>query len=596
MGVRSYLAHAWNAIKAEDKTYGPHSWDIGPTYGQSPGQAPRSYISNDKTIVTSIYNRMALDATSLRPRHVRLDEEERYVEDIKSALNYCLKTRANIDQIAPAFFRDLYLTMFEEGYLAVVPVDTTLDPNQTSAFDVQTMRVGLIEEFKPSHVKVSIFDEAVGFRKSLWLKKDFVAVVYNPFFSVMNAPSSTFQRLVKKLRLLDVVDESAASGKLDLIVQLPYAIRSEDQKKMAAQRRSDISYQLKDSAYGIAQIGVNEKITQLNRPLENQLLAQIQYLIELLYTQLGLTPAVMNGTADEATMLNYYHRTVTPIVEEVCVAMMTAFLSKTAQTQGQSIEFYLDMFKFVPVKDWAEIVDKFTRSELASSNELRSHMGWKPSKDPKADELRNTNMPRKYTDMDGDGQPDAPAGDPEAVVNELDATFEADLETLAQADTLDEFLDKFFAHNYDAEYARQYYLRNRKLKGRDKGQEDQKFDPRDKKPPRDKQERDTPTMKGRVNALQDRIGSKLGPQRQRAIEALAEKARAELEGLTEEFRQWVDSHPKAKDEERFAKRADLIKRKDKIVSDLRAAVQQIARQAESTNRVRTGTEPRPSTN
>jgi hypothetical protein len=535
----------------------PNAWDQGPSYTERPNQAPRIGYSNDKTIVASIYNRLSVDATSVEIRHVEVDEEERYVKDIDSSLNYCLKVEANIDQAADAFMQDVYLSLFEEGDIAIVPVDATLDPEQTMAFDVQSMRVGRVEEFKPGYVKVSVFNEQKGFRESKWWKKKSTPIVHNPFFTVMNEQSSTMHRLSRKLRLLDTVDEASASGKLDMIIQLPYVVRSEDREKQAAKRREDIAFQLKDSQYGVAYADASEKITQLNRPVENQLLAQVQYLIEMVYTQLGLTPEIMNGTAEEAAMLNYFNRTISPIVKAVRQAMQRAFLSKTAWAQGQRIESFLDMSPFVTMKDWAEISDKFTRSELASSNELRSKMGWKPSKDPKADELRNTNMPRQATEPGGDEEA-VPEDDPAAT---LDAEFDEEITSLAQSGVLsaEDFAFNFLAHKYDADYQKRYYEEHKKLKGRKKGEAD--FD---KNPPK--------TRRARVSAIANREADKLGPQRAAAIKKLADDARSQLETLTETFRAWVDAHPKVSDAERWAKRDEMLAKKDQIVKKLKEDV------------------------
>lgn len=395
--VTSALKHAWNAFVYEDQNRNNQSsGDFGVSYGRRPDRL-RLNISNERSIISSIYNRISVDAASIPIRHVRLDDDERYVEDIKSGLNDCLKVEANLDQGAQAFRQDMVMTLLNEGSIAVVPVDTTLNPNITGGFDINTMRVGRIVAWYPRHVRVSLYNEAKGYREEITLEKKYVAIVENPLFAVMNEPNSTLQRLIRKLNILDQIDEQAGSGKLDLIIQLPYVIKSEARRQQANQRRADIEDQLKGSKYGIAYTDGTEKVTQLNRPAENNLWKTIMDLTEMLYGELGLTPSVMNGTADEATMLNYYNRTIEPILTALIEGMCRAFLTKTARTQNQSIAYFRDPFKLVPISTIAEIADKFTRNEIASSNEIRQAIGWKPSKDPKADKLINSNMPQLAT-------------------------------------------------------------------------------------------------------------------------------------------------------------------------------------------------------
>ena len=394
MGVLGALKHAWNAfLSLDERVHRPI--DPGPVYGSRPDRTRFSF-GNERSIIASIYNRIGVDAASIDIRHVRLDDDDRYSEEIASGLNECLKIEANIDQGATAFRQDAFMTMFDEGVIAIVPVDTTLNPFSSGGFDVKTLRVGKIVGWHPRHVRVNVYndDPKSGRRQEIYLEKRFVAIVENPFFSVMNEPNSTLKRLVHKLNLLDVVDEQSASGKLDMIIQLPYVIKTEARRLGAEQRRKDIEHQLKDSKYGIAYVDGAEKITQLNRPSENNLLKQVEYLVNLLYSQLGLTESIMNGTADEKTMLNYNNRTIAPVVNAIVEAMRRSFLTRTARTQKQSIMAFRDPFKLVPIADIAEISDKFTRNEILSSNEIRQFIGVKPSKDPKADELRNANMPQ----------------------------------------------------------------------------------------------------------------------------------------------------------------------------------------------------------
>lgn len=386
------IAHAWNAFRGQDPDQRVESYSNAIAYGGRPDRVRYSY-SNERTIISSIYTRLSIDVASLSIRHVRLDEDARYLSDIDSGLNNCLTVEANIDQAARAFRQDVVMTLMDKGVAAIVPVDTTLNPNFSGSFDIKTMRCGDIVSWMPKHVKVSLYNEALGRREEIILEKKFVAIVENPLYSVMNEPNSTLQRLIRKLNLLDVVDEQSSSGKLDLIIQLPYVIKSEARRDQAENRRKDLEFQLKGSQYGIAYTDGTEKITQLNRPTENNLLKQIEYLHALLYSELGLTEAVMNGTADEKTMINYFNRTVEPIADAIIEAMFRTFLTRTARSQRQAIAYFRNAFKLVPVSELAEIADKFTRNEIVTSNEFRQVIGLKPSTDPKADKLVNSNMP-----------------------------------------------------------------------------------------------------------------------------------------------------------------------------------------------------------
>lgn len=390
--IGSRLKHAWNAfINQDNANRDPFSAAV--TYGPRPDRVRFSY-SHERSIISSIYTRLTIDVASVDMRHVRLDDNDRYLEDIDSGLNNCLTLEANIDQAASAFRMDIVMTLLDRGVAAIVPVDTSINPSNSGAFDILTMRVGEIIQWMPKHVKVRLYNEAKGERQDITLEKKYVAIVENPLFAVMNEQNSTLQRLIRKLNLLDAVDEQSSSGKLDLIIQLPYTIKSEARRQQAEQRRKDVEFQLKGSQYGIAYTDATEKVTQLNRPAENNLMNQVQYLMDLLYSQLGLTPEVMNGTADEKAMLNYTNRTVEPILRAMAEAMKRTFLTKTARTQSQSIMYFRDPFKLVPVENIADIADKFARNEILTSNELRQLVGFKPSKDPKADKLMNSNMPQ----------------------------------------------------------------------------------------------------------------------------------------------------------------------------------------------------------
>lgn len=387
----SRVKRLWNAFTNRDPTTNYTYSSMGSSYSYRPDR-PRFTRGNERSIITSIYNRIALDVAAIDIRHARLDDSGRYKEDINSGLNNCLTLDANIDQTGRAFIQDIVMSMCDEGSVAIVPVDTTDDPTMTNSYDIESMRTGRITQWMPRHIKVEVYNDRTGRKEDLILPKERVAIIENPFYAVMNEPSSTLQRLKRKLNLLDVVDEQTSSGKLDLIIQLPYVIKSQARRDQAESRRKDIENQLSGSRYGIAYTDGTERITQLNRPVENNLLKQIEYLTNLLYSQLSINQAVMDGTADEKTMLNYNNRTIEPIVSAIVDEMKRKFLTKTARTQGQSILYFQDPFKLVPVADIAEIADKLTRNEIATSNEIRQTIGWKPSSDPNADVLRNKNL------------------------------------------------------------------------------------------------------------------------------------------------------------------------------------------------------------
>lgn len=392
--VSKRLLHAFNTFSQNQPQPALPSGGSfgGMSYGVRPDRA-RSTFSHERSIINAIYTRIAIDLASVQIRHVRLDDKDRFLSNIDSGLNNCLTVEANLDQGSRDFRQDIAMTLCDKGYLAIVPIETSLNPNETSSYDIQTMRVGEIVAWYPKHVGVNVYNEATGRREELVLDKQTVAVVANPLYAIMNEPNSTLQRLIRKLNLLDTVDEASASGKLDLIIQLPYVIKSEARRQQANQRRNDIETQLKGSKYGIAYTDGTEKITQLNRSAENNLLAQITFLRTQLYAELGLTEEVMNGTADEKTTLNYWNRTIEPMAAAVTEALHRTFLTKTARSQKQAVRFFRDPFKLVPIDDIAEIADKFTRNEIMSSNEIRQVIGMTPSSDPKADQLVNSNMP-----------------------------------------------------------------------------------------------------------------------------------------------------------------------------------------------------------
>jgi hypothetical protein len=389
MGFLNRIQHAWNAFLSRDPTDSYWSYGAGSAYRPD---RPRFSRGNEKSIVTAVYNRIALDVSAIDIKHVRVDENGRYEETIDSTLNNCLTLEANIDQTGRNFVQDIVMSMLDEGCVAIVPIDTDVDPKLTESYRILTMRTGRIVEWYPEHVRVSVYNDRTGKRQEITVPKSTVSIIENPLYAVMNEPNSTLQRLIRKLNLLDYIDEQSGSGKLDLIIQLPYIIKTPARKDQAEARRADIERQLSGSKYGIAYTDGTERITQLNRPVENNLLKQIEYLTSMLYSQLGITQSILDGSADEKSMLNYHNRTIEPILSAITDEMKRKFLSKTARTQGQSIEFFRDPFRLVPVNDIAEIADKFTRNEIMSSNEIRQIIGMKPSKDPAADELRNKNL------------------------------------------------------------------------------------------------------------------------------------------------------------------------------------------------------------
>jgi putative sterol carrier protein len=396
LAIMDRVKKAWNAfvvtMPPEEVTYSP-----GVSYTSASPSRPRFRYYNERSIVTSIYNRISIDVASIPFRHIKVDDRGRYKENIQSNLNVCLTLEANIDQGPRAFRQDIVMTLFDNGVAAIVPVDTVVNPTTNEVFDIYTLRVGEIVNWYPKHVRVSVYNEAKGIREEIVLEKRFVAIVENPLYSVMNEPNSTLQRLIRKLNLLDSVDEQSSSGKLDLIIQLPYVIKSEARRQAAEQRRQDIEFQLKGSQYGIAYTDGTEKITQLNRPAENNLLKQVEYLTNMLYGQLGITEEVMNGTADEKTMINYYNRTVEPLIDAIREAKQRAFLGIKGTNNDERILYFKDPFKLVPVSQLADIADKFTRNEILTSNEIRGFIGIEPSDDPKADKLENSNMPQADT-------------------------------------------------------------------------------------------------------------------------------------------------------------------------------------------------------
>lgn len=389
MGFFQQLQHGWNAFRNRDPT--SNYQNVGMSYSYRPDR-PRFTRGNERSIITSVFNRIALDAAAIDIKHCRLDENNRFVSVVNSGLNNCLSLEANADQTARAFIQDIVMSMLDEGAVAIVPVDTSLDPKVTNSYDILTMRTGKILQWYPAHVRLQVYNERTGNKEEIMVPKSTVAIVENPLYAVINEPSSTMQRLARKLAILDSIDEQNGSGKLDLIIQLPYVIKTEARRQQAELRRKDIETQLSGSKYGIAYTDGTERITQLNRPVENNLMSQIEYLTNMLYSQLGMTQDILNGTANEQTMLNYYSRTIEPIISAIVDEMKRKFLTKTARSQMQSIIYFRDPFKLVPVNSIAEIADKFTRNEILTSNEIRQIIGMKPHPDPKADQLINSNI------------------------------------------------------------------------------------------------------------------------------------------------------------------------------------------------------------
>ena len=388
MSFGSRLKHAWNAFTGNVQM---NYRDLGMSYSYR-ADRPRLTRGNERSIVTSVYNRIALDVAALNFQHIRLDKNGRFLSVIEDGLNNCLTLEANIDQTARSFIQDVVISMFDEGSVAIVPVDTTTDPNVSGSYDIQTMRVGQILDWYPQYIRVRLYNEQIGKKEDIVVPKSATAIIENPLYSVINEPNSTMHRLIRKLNLLDVIDEQSGSGKLDLIIQLPYVIKTEARRQQAENRRKDIENQLSGTKYGIAYTDGTERITQLNRSVNNNLMSQIEYLTSMLYSQLGITQSILDGTADEKTMLNYNNRTIEPIASAIVGEMKRKFLTKTARSQLQSISFFRDPFKLVPVNEIAEIADKFTRNEIMTSNEIRQVIGMKPSDDPRADELRNKNL------------------------------------------------------------------------------------------------------------------------------------------------------------------------------------------------------------
>lgn len=574
MSFGSRLKHAWNAFTGNTRL--DYS-SLGASYTYR-ADRPRLSRGNERSIITSVYNRIALDVAALNIQHIRLDENGRFLSVITDGLNNCLTVEANVDQTARAFIQDVVISMFDEGSVAIVPVDTTTDPNVSGSYDIQTMRVGKILDWYPQHVRVRLYNEMTGLKEDVVVPKRTAAIIENPLYAVINEPNSTMQRLIRKLNLLDVVDEQSGSGKLDLIIQLPYIIKTEARRQQAENRRKDIEQQLSGSKYGIAYTDGTEHITQLNRSVNNNLMSQIEFLTSMLYSQLGITQSILDGTADEKTMLNYNNRTIEPIVSAIVDEMKRKFLTKTARSQLQSIAFFRDPFKLVPVNDIAEIADKFTRNEIMTSNEIRQVIGMKPSDDPRADELRNKNLSAPSGE---DGQTEETSDDTEDAedeessmtreeyeaamrdLDELDLELD-ELEAELDAEEDDEELKHYASPYYDLVKAHEYYLKNRELKGR---RSTAGLNDEGKNAARYVKEQLTSERKQKVEAHKQETNSTIDSLREQkksaveahknAMQAKIDRLRAKLKGMSKE--------DKARNKERIYGQIDSLREDNKQV-------------------------------
>jgi hypothetical protein len=523
----SRLKHAWNAFTGNVQM---NYRDLGMSYSYR-ADRPRMSRGNERSIVTSVYNRIALDVAALNVQHVRLDENGRFLSVIDDGLNNCLTLEANVDQTARSFVQDVVISMFDEGSVAIVPVDTTTDPNVSGSYDIQSLRVGQILDWYPQHIRARVYNEQTGRKEDIVVPKSAVAIIENPLYAVINEPNSTMQRLIRKLNLLDVIDEQSGSGKLDLIIQLPYIIKTEARRQQAENRRKDIENQLSGSKYGIAYTDGTEHITQLNRSVNNNLMSQIEYLTSMLYSQLGITQSILDGTADEKTMLNYNNRTIEPIISAIVDEMKRKFLTKTARSQRQSISFFRDPFKLVPVNDIAEIADKFTRNEIMTSNEIRQIIGMKPSNDPKADELRNKNLNSLseenqsliLDEEDAYSEEQMTQEDYDAAINDLD-DLDAQLDELeVELNEDEDELQHYVSPYYDPVKAHEYYLKTRELKGR----------------------RSTAKLNEEGKIAARYVREQLSNERKQKVESHREQTMSKIDSLRERKNAKIESHKNA---------------------------------------------------
>lgn len=516
------LVHAWNALRGADRNTGSYQ-----NYGMSSGYNPSMPMLGfgvDRTILASILTRIAIDVSSLEFRHVRLGQNERYEETIKSGLNECLTVSANIDQSGRAFIMDVVLSLFDEGCIAIVPVDTDVDPKQSSSYEIRSLRTGRIIEWFPRHVRVEVYDDRDGKKKEVTLPKAMVAIVENPLYQVMNGPNSTLQRLIRKLNLMDVIDNQIGSGKIDIVVQLPYVIKTEARRQEAEKRRKMIEDQLVNSKYGIAYADSAEKITQLNRPAENNMLSQVEYLTSMLYSQLGMTKEVFEGTADETTMLNYENKTVKPVAYAISEALRRTFLTKTARTQGQTVMFFNDPFKLASLQQITEMADTFIRNEIFSSNEVRAILGYKPDPNPESDMPRNPNMPQEESQLEQPIEDEMTEADYRQAFQDLDE-IDAELDDLESSLELKHYASPY----YDPVKAHEYYMRNRELIGR---RSTSGLNEEGKKAARYVKEQLTSERKEKQQDVKDEATadiSSVKSQAQRNIESARERKKQQLE-------------------------------------------------------------------
>lgn len=556
MSFLERLQHGFNAFMNKDPTY--EYRDYGPGYTYRPDR-PRMTRGNERSIVTAIYNRIALDVATINIKHCKLDENGRYLSDIDSTLNNCLNLEANLDQTGRAFIQDAVMSMLDEGVVALVPIDTSIDPMNTTSFDILSIRTAKIVEWYPAHVKLLVYNDQTGNKEEIIMPKNKVGIVENPLYAVINEPNSTMQRLIRKLSLLDIVDEQSSAGKLDLIIQLPYTIKTEARRNQAEIRRKDIEMQLSGSKYGIAYTDGTERITQLNRPLENNLLKQIEYLTNMLYSQIGFHQTILDGTADEKTMLNYNNRIIEPIISTLVDEMKRKFLTKTARTQRQSIMFFSDPFKLVPINDISEIADKFTRNEILTSNEIRQIIGRAPSSDPKADTLRNSNLNHPDESMlggtNGTVTKDQVTDPIVESTAEDDLTYEEYKEQIGELDALDDEIDSlvdelpdssslkhYASPYYDPVKDHEYYMRTRELKER---KSTTKLNDEGKNAAKYIKEQLDAEKKEKINAHKSSTDTQINAKKEATdaqIKSKQESMQSELKSRKEQISAQVESH------------------------------------------------------
>lgn len=575
----SWVARAWNVFNGSERPSGVSY--PGPGSGARRPDRVRMIVGNEKSLLASIYTRLAVDSAMVMFRHCRVNDQDEFLDEIGSGLNDCLKVEANLDQNSQAMMLDIVMTMLDRGVAAIVPVDALIYPKTEELADIKTIRIGYVQEFMAQHVRVSVWNERTNQRQDVTMLKKNVGIVENPYYAVMNEPNSTLQRLNRKLQLLDMSDNRINNGKLDVLIQFPFQVRGDRKQLDAARRIEDLEKQLNDSQHGVAWIDATEHVIQMNRAVENKLLEQVQGLRLDLFSELGLTPEILNGTADADALVNYISRTLEPILTAVVQEMRRKFLTKTARTQGQTVKYFPNLFKMIPLKELAEIADKLTRNEIVTGNEFRSFLGLKPSKDPKADLLRNPNVPQPGdpgipTSGIDDSTNDSGVADPTVIdssesidpndqVDALDSDFEATIDGLMQSD-MEDVMDStdpvILRHVYDPAKRHQYYETHKKLVGRKKGATNN--DPQT-----------GPSNKSRAAGVGRQATKGLGADKTKAVNKLVNQAKAQLSKLTAEFRSWIDAHPKATDKEKEAQRASVLSKKNEAIKNLKTEVGKI---------------------